>query len=164
MKPKEKMFMVVGTVAVMASSGIIGYSLFVTPDATANGTSSAQSSSTQTVTSTSNPAQSTATSPTSSSYKDGTYSGKASYMVPHGHNSISVTVEIKDSKIVSASAQHDYTDHESGMYVDEFDSSLDTAVTGESVESLSPSRIGGASLTTDAFDNVLDTIRSEASA
>ena len=84
-------------------------------------------------------------------------------MVPHGSNTINVTVTVSNGKIVSASATHGYSDRESGMYVDSFDSSLSSNVNGESLADIIVSRIGGASLTTEAFAEVLDTIKSEAS-
>lgn len=168
MKTHEKAFMIIGTVAVMAASGIAGYTLFAAPDAASNSgsniaTTSQQSSSTAGTTS-----NATSTSSSNSaavgSYKDGTYTGTASYMVPHGSNAISVTLTVKDGAIVSASAQHNYNDGESSRYVNSFDASLSSSVDGESLADISLHRIGGASLTTEAFSEVLDTIRSQASA
>jgi len=48
------------------------------------------------------------------------------------------------------------------MYISRLESALKDTVPGQDLASLSPSRIGGASLTTYAFDQVLDTIRSQA--
>jgi uncharacterized protein with FMN-binding domain len=166
MKSHEKIFMVVGTVAVMAVSGIIGYSLFAQPDTAVTQQATVSSSQNATTTSNAQPTStsvSTSTTQSNSSYKDGTYTGQASYSVPHGDtNSIKVTVTVTNGAIVSASATHDYSDHESGMYVDSFDSSLSSVTQGESLASFSTYRIGGASLTTDAFMQVLDSIKSDA--
>ena len=50
------------------------------------------------------------------------------------------------------------------MYIDSFVSAVQNAVVGKGVDGLSPSRIGGASLTTQAFDDALATIRTDAKA
>jgi uncharacterized protein with FMN-binding domain len=104
MKPQEKAFMVVGTVAVMAVSGIVGYTLFVPQDASSKTPSTAVATTSAATTST--PTASVEQSTNSSSYKDGTYQGTASYRVPHGSNSINVSVTVKDGKVVSASASN----------------------------------------------------------
>lgn len=108
-------------------------------------------------TSTSQPASSA-----SSGYKDGTYKASADYRVPHGSNSITVNLTIKDGVITKVTTSHDYSDRESGMYVDSFDSSISSATVGEKLDDVSFSRVGGASLTTDAFDNAVSQIVTEA--
>lgn len=70
----------------------------------------------------------------------------------------------KNGKITAVTTKNSYSDHESGRYVDSFESSFSSDATGESLASYSPSRIGGASLTTHAFADVLDQIRSDAAA
>ena len=50
------------------------------------------------------------------------------------------------------------------MYISGFESSVNSSASGQSLATYSPSRIGGASLTTAAFDDALDTIRSQAMA
>ena len=72
--------MVVGTVAVMAVSGIIGYSLFAQPDTAATQQATVSSSQNATTTSNAQPTStsvSTSTTQSNSSYKDGTYTGQA---------------------------------------------------------------------------------------
>ena len=83
--------------------------------------------------------------------------------MPHcATNSISVKVTLSGGKVTDVSVSDDYSDHESQMYISRFESALKDTVPGQDLASLSPSRIGGASLTTYAFDQVLDTIRSQA--
>lgn len=177
MKTQDKILITPGTAAVVAVSGIIGYGLFVTPNQTTNATSSSQVSSTNSTTSnntsstgsSSSGSTSSSTSSTgstsSSSYKDGTYTASSSYSVPHGgQNSITATVAISGGKITSVKTSNNYTDRESGSYIDWFDQEISSTVTGQSIGDVSVSRVGGASLTSFAFNDVLDTIRSQAKA
>ncbi len=170
---------IVGAVAISAVL-LIGFYVFLTKDMDANKISNSKSttstvsavSSDQPSTNTETPAtpSSGSTSPSAgsssstSSYKDGTYKATAEYYVPHGSNSITVNVSIKDGSITKVSATHDYADRESGMYVDSFDSSISSKAVGQKINGLSLSRVGGASLTTDAFDEVISSIANQAKA
>lgn len=100
-----------------------------------------------------------------SGYTAGTYSATISYSVPHGSNSIAVDVTVDASgTITDVSDDHSYSDHESGWYIESFDSELSGAVVGQNISSLSLSRLGGASLTTQAFDQALSNILSQSQA
>lgn len=174
MDTRNKIFAVVGTVAILATAGIAGIALFTSKDNSAN-TSAANSSqtassnssainTTSTNSSSSNSASSGATA-TSSSYKDGTYTASIGYYVPHGgQNTLKATVVISSGKISSATTSDNYTDRESGMYVQSFESSVSGDASGQSIGSYSPSRIGGASLTTQAFADALYDIANQAKA
>ncbi len=96
-------------------------------------------------------------------YTDGTYTASTDYMVPHGeNNTIAATITIKDGTVKSVSTQDNYTEYESQFYIDSFKSNISSAIVGESLDGINLTRVGGASLTTNAFDAVLDTIRSKA--
>lgn len=156
MDTRNKIFTVIGVVAITAAAGIGGYALFATPDETKT---------TSSPVTTSQPTSSgpTATDSTSTAYKDGTYSASTKYQAPEGHtNSIDATITVTGGKIASIDAKGHYNDRESSVYVDSFNSSVTAGATGQTLASYSPSRIGGASLTTGAFNEVLDTIRSDA--
>ena len=145
-----------------ASTGTTTTAQTATKETTSQATDTAAASNTA---STVSPTTNTTNTANSSSYKDGTYTASANYGVPHGfQNSIKVTLTVTNGKVTSAEASHDYNDRESGMYVDSFDSSLDSAVVGKAIASLSPSRIGGASLTTYGFDDALAIIANQAKA
>jgi uncharacterized protein with FMN-binding domain len=172
MNTQNKVFIVIGTVAILAAAGIGGAVLFATPDTMFPSTSSltsssatasiAQSSASSTGSSQSS-AASTASNSLVTSYKDGTYTASISYYVPHGGtNSLSTTIVVSGGVITSVKTSNNYTDRESGMYIDDFNSSVASSAEGKQLANYSPSRIGGASLTTSAFDDVLDTIRSQA--
>ena len=172
MKKQDKILITLGTAAVIAFSGFVGYSLFATPDQTAANTTSSHTTTTNT--SPSQSSESTTTAPSahsntastsSSSYRDGTYTATSSYIVPHGaQNSITGTVVVSSGKISSVTTTNDYSDHESANYIDWFEQEISPAVTGQDIGDVSVSRVGGASLTSSAFNDVLDTIRSKASA
>ncbi len=171
MDTKNKVFVVIGSIALIATTTIGGYTLFATKDDTTtfSGSSSLSAASTQNLTQTT--ASSTATvsdstsSAASSSYNDGTYTASMSYSVPHGaQNSISATVVISGGKITSVKTTDNYSDRKSAIYISDFESGVNSDASDQSLAGYTPSRIGGASLTTNAFASVLDTIRSQATA
>lgn len=177
MDMKNKIVTVVGAVALIAATGVGGYTLFATKDSTNDNTIVAPiaTSSTKAATSpgattaavptTATAAAATASPSSTAGYKDGVYVASSSYTVPEGdRNTISATVVISGGTIASVVTTHDYANRESGMYIDSFDKSLTAHVKNKSIADYSPSRIGGASLTTAAFSNVLDTVRAQAKA
>jgi|JI10StandDraft_1071094.scaffolds.fasta_scaffold366592_2 uncharacterized protein with FMN-binding domain len=115
---------------------------------------------------TTNTSTTTNSSASSSGYKDGTYSASASYTVPHGYsNDLLVKLTVANGVVSSVSTDNTYSDRESQMYVDSFEREIKSAVVGKSLSSLtSLSRVGGASLTTYAFDDALATIANQAKA
>lgn len=169
MNTQNKIFLVIGSVAVIAAASVGGYALFTTKDAaTTASTSSVQSTGSTGIgssSSTSSSGSSTTTNGSSnSSYKDGTYKASIDYYVPHGTNTLTATIVVSNGIISSVTTSDDYTDHESALYIDSFESGISSAATGKSLNGLSLSRVGGASLTTEAFNSVLDTIRTQATA
>ncbi len=101
-------------------------------------------------------------SSSSSTTKDGTYKASANYYVPRGFNTITVSVSVKGGAVTKVSTSHDYSDRESGMYTDSFDSSISSKAVGQKIDGLSLSRVGGASLTTEAFDEAISQIANQA--
>lgn len=137
---------------------------------TQTATKETTSQTTDAATSTANSSQAADTTTTTNStsstggYNDGTYAASADYSVPHGNNSIKVSLTVKNGVVASVSSSHDYADHESGMYVDWFDAAIDNFVVGKSLGDISLNRVGGASLTTYGFDDALATIANQAKA
>lgn len=162
MDTRNKIFSIVGSIAVLAAAGGGGYALFATPNSTATQHSSAAVTGSSSV-STTLPSQSITS--TASSYKDGTYTASTTYSVPDGgQNSVNATITINSGVITTVSATGDFTDRESARYVNRFNINISSDASNQSIASYSPSRIGGASLTTSAFDSVLDSIRTKARA
>jgi len=171
MKQQDKVFMIVGSTAVLVAAGITGAWLFGKSDTTANAVTAGSSTvATQNTTAASTVTPTTTTSSSSSAtsssgYKDGTYKATSSYYVPRGAtNSLTASVTISGGKISTVTVNNDFSDQESSMYIDSFVSAVQNAVVGKSVDGLSLGRIGGASLTTQAFDDALATIRTDAKA
>jgi hypothetical protein len=104
------------------------------------------------------------TSLTSLVYKDGTYNATATYRVPGGQNSLTATLTIVSDKITVVKTTNSYDDRESQRYVDSFNSGISSAVVGSSLSDAYVGRVGGATLTTGAFDDVLRTIMNDAKA
>lgn len=169
MDTRNKIFAVVGTVAILATAGTVGALLFTQQDTTSTSgitTSQNTTSSSSSGSSSTNSSSSSGTSTTTTgSYKDGTYTASQSYFVPHGgQNTVKATITISSGKISAVTVNDDYSDGESSMYIQDFESSVSGAIVGQSMGSTPFSRIGGASLTSSAFYDALDTIATQAKA
>jgi uncharacterized protein with FMN-binding domain len=129
-----------------------------TPSTSSN-SSSDSSSSTITPDSSTN---STSTGSSSSSYKDGTYSATADYYVPHGDETIAVSLTIQNGLITNASIQNSEGDRESAQFQENFATSYKSYVVGKSISGLRLSVVSGASDTTQGFNDALTQIATEA--
>ncbi len=108
---------------------------------------------------------STATSTTSpSTYKDGTYTATSEYYVPHGDESIEVSLTVSSSVVTSVSIQNSESDRDSASYQEEFASAYKSYVVGKKISGLKISTIAGASDTTQGFNDALSQIASKAQA
>lgn len=100
---------------------------------------------------------------TGADYVDGTYSADVTYDAPEGHvDDLGVTITIADDVITSVSIQEGATNPKSEDYQQRFINAIDGDVVGKDVDSVSLSRTGGASLTSDAFNDALDEIKLDA--
>lgn len=99
----------------------------------------------------------------SSTYNNGTYiSSLINYSV-HGHsNSIRTTLTVTNDHITAVSATHSVSDGTSQDYVDAFDGDIASSAIGQPLATISLNRVGGASVTTDAFNDSLVSIRAAA--
>jgi cytoskeletal protein RodZ len=98
----------------------------------------------------------------STKYKDGTYKSSASYRVPGDRESIDVSVTIKNDIVTAVQDNHSGSNGESASYQDSFESSVSQSVVGKKIDSVSLSRVGGASLTTRGFMSAFAQIQSQA--
>lgn len=166
---KDKIFISIGTVAIIATVGSGSYLILADNSSINNNQISSNSTPSENKTpaivdttnqiTNSNTTTTITTSPTETTlyaYKNGTYTASANYYVPKYQNSISINISIENDIIKSATASHDYTDRESGLYIDSFDSQLSSKIVGKKISDIKLSRVGGASLTTYGFNDALE--------
>lgn len=102
------------------------------------------------------------TVPAKNTYRNGSYSAKVAYSPKGLPDTIVTNLTISNDKVTAVSIVDDPSNAKSKRYVDSFKSALSGAVVGKSLSGLSLSRVGGASLTTPAFNQTLDAIRNQA--
>jgi len=94
-------------------------------------------------------------------YRNGSYSTQSSFRTPDGTYQISVNLTIANDKITNSSVSFDAKGARDG-YSKRFSSAYQSSIIGQDLGTASLSRVGGASLTTRAFNNALSGIRSQA--
>lgn len=119
---------------------------------------------TDTTGTTSSPTTSNGTSSTTSSstYKDGTYTADQQYYVPHGYEDIKVTITVASGVVTNASIVNSENDRDSQRYQEDFASSYKNYVVGKKLSDVKLSYVAGASDTTQAFDDALAQVRTQA--
>jgi len=103
-------------------------------------------------------------SQSASNYKDGTFSASSSYIVPHGNESIQVSVSLQNGVITNASVQNSEGDRESAQYQEEFAAEYKSYVIGKKLDGLNLDVVSGASDTTQGFNDALSKIAAKAQA
>ena len=103
------------------------------------------------------------TSTEKNTYNNGTYTANATYFTPKRvqHN-ISVTLTINDDVITAADVLYDDAEAKTPSHTG-FDGAYEQLVLGVEIDNLDLARVGGASLTTVAFNEALADIASDAS-
>lgn len=99
---------------------------------------------------------------TTSVYKDGSYTESVSYSVPRETNTLNATITLSNDKITSVSTSGAYNGGESKRYNTSFNSEISSAVVGKKLSDAKIDTIGGASLTSMAFNQIIDAITSKA--
>jgi hypothetical protein len=87
------------------------------------------------------------------------YSSSVSYRVPGNQQSLSLNLTVNNNIITAVSVNLSKTGGESAGYQSRFESSYKNLVLGKNIKSVSLSRVGGASLTTNAFMQALNSIK-----
>ena len=102
-----------------------------------------------------------ATNPsTNSSTK--TYTAAITYRVPSPEqNSITVNLTVTDGVITAADVNNIANSPESKQYSSRFMSSYKTVVVGQKLSDISLTRVGGASLTSNAFNAAVNAIKTQ---
>lgn len=143
--------------------GVIAIVLLATAGTTAMIAFSKKPSSADTET-TSRASTSSVTTTTSATYKDGTYTATGAYSSPGGTEKIGVTVTLKDGVVTSSSLDTSKATGDAAEYQDQFASGYKKLVVGKKIDSISLSRVSGSSLTSNGFNDALDTIKQQAKA
>lgn len=96
------------------------------------------------------------------SYKDGTYETTMTYLTPiRSEYLLDVSLTIKDDIISDANVAYSQG-AEKDPNAAKFEAAYKAQVIGKDIDSLDLSRVGGASLTTGAFNNALVAIKADA--
>lgn len=96
------------------------------------------------------------------SYADGTYTSVITYRTPSSREAMKVTFTIKDGSVTSSSLNQSDGNRESAAYQQGFASTYESYVVGKKLSDIQLSRISGASLTTNAFNEAVANIQSKA--
>ena len=100
-----------------------------------------------------------------SDYTDGTYSATASYFTPRNvEHDIEVQLTVNDDVVTGAEVLYDGSPSAATPSHSRFDGAYTSEVVGVALDDISLSRTGGASLTSEAFNEAVDTIKARAEA
>ena len=97
-------------------------------------------------------------------YRNGTYSATGSYMSPGGYDQLGVSVTLQNDIITAATVTNMAGDGRSSRYQNAFISGYKPYVIGQNIASVNLSRVSGASLTPQGFNDALSQIMSQAKA
>jgi len=104
------------------------------------------------------------TTSTNSQYKDGTYSASTTYYVPHGSESIKVTLTVKSGVVINSGITNSESDPESARFQEDFANEYQSYVVGKNIADIKLSYVAGASDTTDGFNQAVHNIANQAKA
>lgn len=91
-------------------------------------------------------------------YKDGSYTESVSYTVPRETNTLNATITLSNDKITSVSTSGAYIGGESKRYNTNFNTEISSAVVGKKLSDAKIGVVAGASLTSMAFNQIIDAI------
>lgn len=96
-------------------------------------------------------------------YRNGTYSSHISYRTPDGTYAMDVSLTINGDKVTTANITFD-SKASRDSYTKRFNNSYQSYVVGKDLDSVNLSRVGGASLTSAAFNKAVAAIKTQANA
>ncbi|SRR6266481_4648709 len=102
--------------------------------------------------------------PSTSRYRDGTYSATGSHLSPGGEDDVHVTVTLANGIITDSTVTNGAHDKTSSYFQGIFINNYKPLVIGKSIDSVSLSKVSGSSLTSEGFNNALAKIKTLASA
>jgi uncharacterized protein with FMN-binding domain len=95
-------------------------------------------------------------------FKDGSYEESVSYPVPKSTNTLKAKITIKNDIVTEISTSHTYTNEKSKEYLDPFDKEISSAVVGKKVKDIDLDILGGASLTSEVFNELIESVLDKA--
>lgn len=95
-------------------------------------------------------------------YRDGTYSATGVYGTAND-KSIDVALTLEDGIITSVEVAGNTDNAISITYQNQFITAIDAVVVGQPIANLEVDKVGGASATSEAFNDVLEDVRAQAS-
>jgi uncharacterized protein with FMN-binding domain len=102
------------------------------------------------------------TASSTSQYKDGIYSSTSSFETPGDNADITVKVLLQNGVITDTETSVSSGSRESRYYASEFVNSYKSLVVGKSLADIRLSRVSGASLTTQGFNQAITLIQTQA--
>lgn len=100
--------------------------------------------------------------PSTGTYKDGTYESKGQYVSPAGPEEIDVTVTLKDNVITDAVVVSEATARNSVRFQGKFVDGFKPFVIGKNINEVHLTQVSGSSLTPKGFDDALEKIKAQA--
>lgn len=164
---KRKLVATIISVVVVAGCVIFIDNMKLTGASSANSKPTVSVSADPTTSPASTAASATTPSPSSASssgFKDGSYTASMSYYVPHGNESIQVSLKLASGVISDVSIQNSEGDNESARYQQDFASAYKSYVVGRKISGLNLDVIAGASDTTQGFNDAISRIVTKAQA
>jgi hypothetical protein len=96
------------------------------------------------------------------SYKDGTYSADGTYQAPSGTETITVTLTVAADKVTKVTIGTHATDPNAKQYQTMFANGISSQVVGKALTDLSVTRVAGSSLTSNGFKAAVAKIETQA--
>lgn len=100
----------------------------------------------------------------SGDYADGTYTADGSYQTPETVEKITVTVTLKDEKVTEVEVTGDPQAPETKNFQGQFIAGIGDQVVGKSLDEITVDRVAGSSLTSDGFNQAIESIKEQAAA
>jgi uncharacterized protein with FMN-binding domain len=97
-----------------------------------------------------------------SGYADGDYEAEGSYINPGGESSVKVELTISDGTISDVDVTPQATDGTSKQFQTKFAGGVANEVVGKSLDDLDVQKVAGSSLTSEGFNDAIESIKAEA--
>lgn len=97
-------------------------------------------------------------------YADGDYEAEGSYSNPGGVSEVKVELTLAGGKISDITVTPEASDGTSRMHQEDFAGGIADVVVGKGIDELNVTKVAGSSLTSEGFNQAIDSIKDEAKA